>query len=214
MVISDTTPGKDYSIAEIVEYIKKENPHQLMVSVDDFFKGDDLKLFFEAVKKSDIKNLKLSGHSWFESEADFSTLFEVNVLDRILNPINSHHRVNLNFLVKNEERVNKVLNNEEISQVLKSYAPFCQTFKESCAAYSILNILYNKDKNNDNIYTELSIYKEIWEKAGDISNPIKIANFLKKNGYNIDLDEDKVLSNNMIKMMEKHVPAQAAQIKS
>lgn len=125
-----------------------------------------------------LKNEDSDEESTFEynsdNEEEFTLPFETN-------------KEFLKRIVSSEEEAEKVLKDPELTAKLNAIWPEvdCQTFECSCAAYSMMNILREFKLLDEKACTrskELEIYRNIWTKPGDKADPIKIFDYLEKQG--------------------------------
>jgi hypothetical protein len=74
-----------------------------------------------------------------------------------------------------------------------------QTFPKSCTACAVLYALKKKGLiTHYERSTELEIYKEIWSKPGDIADPRKLIDYLKRRGLQVVGIDLKERSNNWL----------------
>ena len=98
-----------------------------------------------------------------------------------------------NYIVSKEEVTDFVLNNPVLIKELSNISLNQQAFNHSCTAKNIVHIAIKLGKmsaEENNLYTELKIYRDIWEAPGGVADMQRIHSYLKKNDLDINLFVD------------------------
>jgi hypothetical protein len=190
-------------IPDIIDVIKKHGPKKVELFANSIT-GDNFKLLCDTLEADDSMCwLELRSHNKvLKLEIkDEDSYFYLNprILDKILYTVkhNLYIYQELDFMFSSEQRLNQILEHKEVAQLLKSIIPVSQSLPYSCAAFAIMGLMY-KDSPDFNLFTELSIYKELWEAPGQMANPIKIKQFLEQNGYNVELIIQSDIANKLL----------------
>lgn len=187
------------AINEGIEFVRKTDADHLIISCEQFpdHLSDNLNVLLKEIENN--KNIvSLYYDSALITPNQIKLFLTPEILKKMIYGLSSAALQNAkvmldsNILIFNEEIYDTILADPSLRKVLSDYKPTRQVFRNSCAAHSIMEILYEKENpTRCSILTEMEIYREIWMAPGEFSCPHKIQIFLTSHNREMIFVEDE-----------------------